>query len=99
MNNIFSKSFFPSTLRLWNSLEPNFKSIQTTSKFKQNLRANLFKVSKGRIQDFVLGGTNVGEGSGDRLRPLDSGSRAELLGFEYLGSFSVNNFEVFCECD
>jgi hypothetical protein len=26
-------------------LEPNFKSIQTTSKFKQNLRANLFKVS------------------------------------------------------
>ena len=28
----FSKSFFPSTIRLWNSLEPNFKSIQTTSK-------------------------------------------------------------------
>jgi hypothetical protein len=26
-------------------LEPNFKSIQTTSKFKQNLRANLFIVS------------------------------------------------------
>jgi hypothetical protein len=41
----FSKSFFPSTIRLWNSLEPNFKSIQTISKFKQNLRTNLFKVS------------------------------------------------------
>ena len=54
---------------------------------------------QGRIQDFVLGGTKVGEGSGDRLRSLDSGSRAELLGFEYLGSFSVNNFEAFCECD
>jgi hypothetical protein len=25
-------------------LDPNFKSIQTTSKFKQTLRANLFKV-------------------------------------------------------
>ena len=23
----------------------------------------------------------------------------KLLGFEYLGSFSVNNFEAFCECD
>ena len=41
----FSKSFFPSTIRSWNSLDPNFKSIQTTSKFKQILRANLFKVS------------------------------------------------------
>jgi hypothetical protein len=29
----------------------------------------------------VLGGTKVGEGSGD------------------LESFSVNNFEAFCECD
>ena len=26
-------------------MDPNFKSIQTTSKFKQTLRANLFKVS------------------------------------------------------
>jgi hypothetical protein len=33
------------TIGLSNSLEPNFKSIQTTSKFKQYLRANLFKVS------------------------------------------------------
>ena len=41
----FYKSFFPSTIRSWNSLDPNFKSIQTTSKFKQTLRANLFKVS------------------------------------------------------
>ena len=23
----------------------------------------------------------------------------KLPGFEYLGSFSVNNFEAFCECD
>ena len=41
----FSKSFFLSTIRSWNSLDPNFKSIQTTSKFKHTLRANLFKVS------------------------------------------------------
>ena len=60
----------------------------------------------------MLGGTKVGEGSGDRLRfpagPGQSPSRGsrgvkpphrKLLGFEYLGSFSVNNFEAFCECD
>ena len=62
---------------------------------------------QGRIQDFVLGGTNVGEGSGDRLRsPVGScpgrgplSPPRKLLGFEYLRSFSVNNFEAFCECD
>ena len=61
----------------------------------------------------MLGGTKVGEGSGDRLRspagPGQSSGRGpqeeksplpwKLLGFEYLGSFSVNNFEAFCECD
>ena len=53
----------------------------------------------------MLGGTKVGEGSGDRLKspagPGQSRGRGsrELLGFEYLGSFSVNNFEAFCECD
>ena len=35
--------------------------------------------------------------------PLKVSSEAppprKLLGFEYLGSFSVNNFEAFCECD
>jgi hypothetical protein len=62
---------------------------------------------QGRIQDFVFGGTKVGEGSGDRLRSPAGQGRAlvgspvgrKLLGFEYLGSFSVNNFETFCECD
>ena len=63
-----------------------------------------------RIQDFVLWGTNVGKGSGDRLRspagPGQSpvrGSRGqsppEAPGFEYLGRFFVNNFEAFYECD
>jgi hypothetical protein len=50
----------------------------------------------------VLGGTKVGEGSGDRLRspasPGQSPGRG-LLGFEYLGNFFVNNFEAFCQCD
>ena len=67
--------------------------------------------TQGQIQDFVMEGTKVGEVSGDRLRsPVGPGqsrgrdSRGvfaprELLGFEYLGSFSVNNFEAFCECD
>jgi hypothetical protein len=55
----------------------------------------------------VLGGTKFCEGSGNRLwSPAGSGQSpgrglqgAKLLGFEYLGSFSVNNFEAFCECD
>ena len=42
---IFSNSFVPSAIRLWNALEPNFKSIQTTSKLKQYLRANVCIVS------------------------------------------------------
>jgi hypothetical protein len=29
---------------------------------------DLCRLNQGRIQDFVLGGTKVGEGSGDRLR-------------------------------
>ena len=41
----FSKSFFPSTIRLWNSLEPSFKSMQT-------LRTNVCKVSTY----YMLGG-------------------------------------------
>ena len=45
--------FFSSTIRWWNSLDPNFKSIQTTSKLKQTLRANLFKVSNY----YLLGST------------------------------------------
>ena len=62
----------------------------------------------------MLGGTKVGERSGDRLRfpagPGQSPGRGfrggkappppwKLLGFEYFGSFSVNNFEAFCKCD
>ena len=66
---------------------------------------------QGRIRDFVLGEMKVGEGSGDRLRspagpghspgrgPRGGSPPPKLLGFEYLGSFSVNNFEAFCECD
>jgi hypothetical protein len=63
------------------------------------------------IQVFVLGRTKVGEGSGDCLRsptgPGQSPGRRprwespprKFLGFEFLGSFSINNFEAFCECD
>ena len=55
----------------------------------------------------MLGGMKVGEGSADHLRSsagpweVAPGGEAPLtiLGFEHLGSFSVNNFEAFCECD
>ena len=65
--------------------------------YKASTKLSTVNTSQGQIQDFVLGGTKVGEGSGDRLRsPVGPW---KLLGFEYLGSFSVNNFEAFCECD
>ena len=55
----------------------------------------------------MLGGTKVGEGS--PAGPGQSSGRGpqkekpplprKLLSFDYLGSFSVNNFEAFCECN
>ena len=51
----------------------------------------------------MLGGTKVGERSEDRLMsPAGLGQSPgrgprRLLGFEYLGSFSVNNVEAFCD--
>ena len=57
----------------------------------------------------MLGGTKVGEGSGDRLRsPAGPGQipgrrprGAKLLGFEYLGSFSstfLKHFVIVMKC-
>ena len=50
----------------------------------------------------MLGGTKVGDGSGDRLRspagPVQStgrGPRGGLLGFEYLGSFLLTILKHF----
>jgi hypothetical protein len=58
-----------------------------------------------RIQDFVLGDrlkSPAGQNSPGR-RPLGAKPQSplKLLGFEYryVESFSVNNFETFCECD
>ena len=45
----------------------------------------------------VWGSLKVPRGS--RVEPWKGAPGAKLLGFEYLGSFSVNNFEAFCECD
>ena len=63
----------------------------------------------GADPGFCVRGTKVGEGSRDRLRSPTGPGRGprgrslppprKLPGFEYLGSFSVNNFEAFCECD
>ena len=69
--------------------------------------------NQGRIQDFVLGGgesrrevwgplkvssRSMAKGAPGVEAPPPPPPR-KLLGFEYLGSFSVNNFEAFCECD
>jgi hypothetical protein len=58
----------------------------------------------GADPGFCVRGTKVGEGSGDRLRyPAGPGGPPppprKLLDFEYLGNFSVSNFEAFYECD
>ena len=71
----FSKSFFPSTICSWNSLDPNFKSIQTTSKLKQTLRANLFKVS-----NYYLSGCRTCNIIYTRLRHQCSSLGADLFG-------------------
>ena len=78
--------------------------------YSQDIIEIMLKGNPRRIQDFVLGGTKVGERSGDRLRsPASPGQNPgrgprgrsppprKLLSFEYLGSFSVNNFEAFCD--
>ena len=36
--------------------------------YKASTKLSTVNTSQGQIQDFVLGGTKVGEGSGDRLR-------------------------------
>ena len=60
---------------------------------------------QGRIQDFVLGGTKVGEGSGDRLRsPAGPGQNPgigppEAPGFWVFRKLFRQHFEAFCECD
>ena len=46
---------------------------------------------------FCVGGDESRRGVW-RPTKVSSGSR-KLMGFEYLGSFSVNNIEAFCECD
>jgi hypothetical protein len=56
----------------------------------------------GADTGFCVRGTKVGEGSGDRLRLpaglcLGRGPR-KLLGFEYLGSFSVKHFVNVMKC-
>ena len=61
-------------MRLWNSLEPNFKSIQTTSKLRQNLRANLFKVS-----NYYLLGSRKCDIKHTRLRHECSSLGADLF--------------------
>jgi hypothetical protein len=56
------------------------------------------------IHGFCVRGDESRQGVYGPLK-VSSGSRAvappppKLLGFEYSGSFSVNNFEAFCECD
>ena len=48
----------------------------------------------------VWGPLKVSSGSRAIGGPVGRSSPSrKLLGFEYLGSFSVNNFEAFCECD
>ena len=40
----YSKSYFPSTIRLWNALDPELRAIQSFQCFKKCLSANTFHV-------------------------------------------------------
>ena len=71
--NIF-QIVFRSTIRLWNSLEPNFKSMQTASNFKQTLRTNLCKVS-----NYYMLGSRTCNIIHTRLRHPCSSSGADLF--------------------
>jgi hypothetical protein len=49
----FCKSFFPSTIRLWNSLEPNCKSIVTTLEYAMHYLLECPLYTNARMQLFI----------------------------------------------
>jgi hypothetical protein len=43
---LFSKSFIPSAISLWNSIDNNIRSLDTLSKFKSTIKNSLFNVNQ-----------------------------------------------------
>ena len=78
---------FSSTIRVCNSLEPNFKSIQTTSKFKQTLRANLLKVS-----NYYIIGSRKYNIMHTRLSHLYSSLGADLFRVRYNVNYKFDDY-------
>ena len=55
----FESSFFPSTLRLWNSTEESIRNAPTLSAFKSNIKKQPFRIhqfpsTKDRLNDIIL---------------------------------------------
>ena len=55
----FESSFFPSTLRLWNSTEESIRNAPTLSVFKSNIKKQPFRIhqfpsTKDRFNDIIL---------------------------------------------
>ena len=55
----FESSFFPSTLRLWNSTEESIRNAPTLSVFKSNIKKQPFRIhqfpsTKDRLNDIIL---------------------------------------------
>ena len=58
---LFFKSFLPSTIRLWNGLDPPLRSLPTLSRFKGNIRlSRLVRTNKLYIVGHGYGALNLG---------------------------------------
>ena len=77
----YENSYFPSTLKLWNELDPQVRTLPTISHFKSNI-----KTIPDKIPDY----TNVGERKYNimltRIRHRSSSLKADLYGVNIIPS-------------
>ena len=77
----YEDSYFPSTLKLWNELDPQVRTLPTISRFKSNMKTILDK-----IPDY----TNVGERKYNimltRIRHRSSSLKADFYGVNIIPS-------------
>ena len=77
----YENSYFPSTLKLWNELDPQIRTLPTLSQFKSNI-----KVMSDKIADY----TNVGERKYSimlaRIRHRSSSLKADLFNVNIIPS-------------
>ena len=81
----YENSYFPSTLKLWNELDPQVRTLPTISRFKSNI-----KTIPDKIPDY----TNVGERKYNimltRIRHRSSSLKADLYGVNIIPSHACS---------